>query len=95
MDANEVAPNLAQAVHLKKMQQEGTLTEDKIIKMICLEKSNQKEKLSIEVQSIKDYFPSNYSLRMMQDKIKELLEQYKLNWQKVKAEKSKNEDLTR
>ena len=95
MDANEVAPNLAQAVHLKKMQQEGTLTEDKIIKMICLEKSNQKEKLSIEVQSIKDYFPSNYSLRMMQDKIKELLEQYKMNWQKVKAEKSKNEDLTR
>jgi hypothetical protein len=63
--------------------------------MICLEKSNQKEKLSIEVKSIKDYFPSNYSLRMMQDKIKELLEQYKLNWQKVKAEKSKNEDLTR
>ncbi len=95
IEANEIIPNLAQAVHLKKLQQENNLTEDKIEKIVSLEKPNQREKISLAVNSIKDYFPSNYSSKQMQDKIKELLEQYKLEWQKVKSAKSKIEDLTR
>lgn len=95
MQENEIAPNLAQAIHLKKLEQEGHLTEEKIEKMLSKEKANQREKISLTIDSIKDCFPSNYSTKQMQDKIKELLEQYKLEWQMVKPAKEKIEDLTR
>ncbi len=95
MQENEIAPNLAQAIHLKKLEQEGHLTEEKIENMLSKEKANQREKISLTIDSIKDCFPSNYSTKQMQDKIKELLEQYKLEWQMVKPAKEKIEDLTR
>ncbi len=95
MEANELSPSIEQALQLKRMQQDGTITDDVIVKLLCLEKPNQKEKLSIEIKSVRDYFPKNYSNAQMQNKIKELLEKYKEEWQRVKAEKSKKEDLTR
>lgn len=44
---DEVSPSLSQAITLKKMQQEGTISEEKIENLLDKEKPNQKEFIKI------------------------------------------------
>ena len=89
MDSEGVTPSLSQAYHLKKSEQDNALTEEKIHSIVSIPKANQKEKLKLEIDSIKSYFPSNYTNRQMQVKITELLERYRDEWQKVKDTKNR------
>ncbi len=43
LEFDEVSPSLSQAIILKKMEQEGTITEEKIEELLDKEKPNQKE----------------------------------------------------
>ena len=45
---DEVTPSLSQAIRLKKLEQEGKLTEEKIEEILGQEKPNQKEFIKIE-----------------------------------------------
>lgn len=50
-------PSQAQAIHLKKLSQEGTLTADKISEIMEEEKANQKPKYQIHYDRFKEYIP--------------------------------------
>ena len=49
---DEVTPSLSQAIRLKKLEQEGNLTEEKIEEILQQEKPNQKEYIKIPVSKI-------------------------------------------
>ena len=88
MEFNDYTPSLAQAITLKKLEQEGNLTEEKLEKIMEQEKPNQKEQIKFGVEKIQDYFPKGYTQIQMENKIKELLERYKLQWQKKLNERN-------
>lgn len=44
MQFSDITPSLAQALHLKKLEQEGNLDTDKIEELMSQEKPNQVEK---------------------------------------------------
>lgn len=88
MKFNECTPSLAQAIRLKKLEQEGNLTEEKLETIMEQEKPNQKEQIKFGVEKIQDYFPKGYTQEQMENKIKELLEKYKLQWQRKLSERN-------
>ena len=55
---DEVTPSLSQAIRLKKLEQEGNLTEEKIEEILQQEKPNQKEYIKIHNEKIEKYIPS-------------------------------------
>ena len=82
MQFNECTPSLAQAIRLKKLEQEGNLLEEKIEKIMKQEKPNQKEQIKLKYDNLKDYFPKGYNLEQMKNVIEKLLKNYQLKWQK-------------
>lgn len=58
LEYDEVSPSLSQAIVLKKMQQEGTITEEKIEELLDKEKPNQKEFIKIHNEKIEKYIPT-------------------------------------
>lgn len=55
---DEVTPSLSQAIRLKKLEQEGKLTEEKIEEIMGQEKPNQKEFIKIHNEKIEKYIPA-------------------------------------
>ena len=58
LEYDEVSPSLSQAITLKKMQQEGTISEERIEKLLDKEKPNQKEFIKIHNERIEKYIPT-------------------------------------
>jgi len=58
LEYDEVSPSLSQAITLKKMQQEGTISEEKIENLLDKEKPNQKEFIRIHHERIDKYIPT-------------------------------------
>lgn len=58
LEYDEVSPSLSQAIILKKMEQEGTITEEKIEELLDKEKPNQKEFIRIHNEKIDKYIPT-------------------------------------
>ena len=58
LEYDEVSPSLSQAIILKKMEQEGTITEEKIEELLDKEKPNQKEFIKIHNEKIDRYIPT-------------------------------------
>ena len=54
---DEVTPSLSQAIRLKKLEQEGKLTEERIEGILGQEKPNQKEFIKIHNERIDKYIP--------------------------------------
>lgn len=59
IDYNDCTPSLAQAIHLKKMSQEGVLTSEKIENLMEQEKPNQNPKLKISRNKLEKIIPKN------------------------------------
>ena len=74
MDYAQSTPSLSQAQRLKKLSQEGKLDMDKIFSIMTEEKPNQKEQVRIKTESLRKYFPRNYSAQQMEREIIKLLE---------------------
>ena len=55
---DEATPSLSQAIRLKKLEQEGNLTEEKIEEILGQEKPNQKEFIKIHNERIEKYIPT-------------------------------------
>ena len=55
---DEVTPSLSHAITLKKMQQEGTISEERIENLLDKEKPNQKEFIKIHNERIEKYIPT-------------------------------------
>ena len=70
----DATPSLSQAIRLKKLSREGGLTAEKLYAILTEEKPNQKEQVRIKAESLRKYFPRNYSAQQMEREILKLLE---------------------
>ena len=70
----DATPSLSQAIRLKQLSREGGLTAEKLYTILTEEKPNQKEQVRIKTESLRKYFPRNYSAQQMELEILKLLE---------------------
>lgn len=73
MSLNDCTPSHAQSIRLKKLSQQGKLTEETIYGIMAEEKANQTERISFKVQDLRGFFPKNYTQKQMTDTILKLL----------------------
>lgn len=82
IEMEQATPSHAQARLLREKSEKGLLTEYIIEDIMEEEKPNQKLQVKFPYESIKQYFPDEFTPEQMQDKIQELLKDYKREWQK-------------
>ena len=75
MNSEDSTPSLSQAVRLKKLSQKGELTPERIYEIMREEKANQRERVRIDVNQLRKYFPKGYTALQMEKKILQLLEE--------------------
>lgn len=61
MSLNDCTPSHAQAIRLKKMSQDGVLTDEGIHSIMSEEKPNQAEQIRFKRDDFKEYFPPRYT----------------------------------
>lgn len=66
MQFSDITPSLAQAIHMKKLEQENKLDTEKIEDLMSQEKPNQVEKLKFNAERFDSEFPKN--VRTIQEK---------------------------
>ncbi len=59
MQFSDITPSLAQAIHMKKLEQENKLDTDKLEEIMSQEKPNQVEKIKIDTLRFEKVFPKN------------------------------------
>ena len=70
----DATPSLSQALRMKQLSREGGLTAEELYTILSEEKPNQKEQVRIKTESLRKYFPRNYSAQQMEREILRLLE---------------------
>lgn len=70
----DATPSLSQAIRMKQLSREAKLTPEVLYAILTEEKPNQKEQVRIKTESLRKYFPRNYSARQMEREILKLLE---------------------
>ena len=74
MDMNNCTPSHAQSIRLKKLSQEGSLTDEMIENIMLEEKPNQKENIKFKREDFKKFFPPSYTDKQMKADILKGLE---------------------
>lgn len=74
MEVTESTPNLSQAMRLKEISQKEGLTPESISDILSELKANQRERLHIQTEKIRKFFPKSYTLQQMEDEIIKLCE---------------------
>ena len=72
----QVIPSLSQAQRIKKFSQDETLSEVVISAILSETKADKAEKLTFKTNTLKKYFPDNYTMQDMQETIIALLEKW-------------------
>ena len=70
----DATPSLSQALRMKQLSREAKLTPEVLYAILTEEKPNQKEQIRIKTESLRKYFPRNYSAKQMEREIIKLLE---------------------
>ena len=70
----DATPSLSQALRMKQLSREAKLTPEVLYVILTEEKPNQKEQIRIKTESLRKYFPRNYSAQQMEREIIKLLE---------------------
>ena len=70
----DTTPSLSQALRMKQLSREAKLTPEVLYAILTEEKPNQKEHIRIKTESLRKYFPRNYSAQQMEREIIKLLE---------------------
>ena len=70
----DATPSLSQTIRMKQLSREGGLTAEELYNILTEEKPNQKEQVRIKAESLRKYFPRNYSAQQMEREILKLLE---------------------
>lgn len=70
----DATPSLSQALRMKLLSHEAKLTPEVLYAILTEEKPNQKEQIRIKTESLRKYFPRNYSAQQMEREIIKLLE---------------------
>ena len=85
---DEISPSVAQAVKLKKMAQEGTLTVETVEELMAKEKPNQREYTKISTERLNKYIPDNVKRRGdIEDFVIKCVEDY--------VKRQKNKEMSR
>ena len=70
----DATPSLSQSLRMKQLSREAKLTPEALYAILTEEKPNQKEQIRIKTESLRKYFPRNYSAQQMEREIMKLLE---------------------
>ena len=76
MELADATPSHAQAIKMRKFSQDGKLTPEVIESIMCEEKPNQKEKVSIRYEDARKYIPSSVPYKDTGAFILKVLEYY-------------------
>ena len=76
MEREQATPSLSQAQRLKKFSQEGKLTEESMLAIMSEEKKPEIGKVTLGTDTLRKYFPTNWTPKQMEDQILKLLN----NW---------------
>ena len=82
MNDTQNAPSLSQAQRLKKLAQEGHFSYDVAFAVMGEEKKDELDKVVIKNDTLRKYFPRNYTPKQMEDTIIKLLEQWQRKQQR-------------
>lgn len=82
IECNVATPSHAQAIRLKKLRQEGTLTTDEIEDILSEEKPNQIPKMKFNADRIRNVLPKNIEEKKIEDYVVNALEFYNKHLQK-------------
>lgn len=78
IESEQTTPSLSQAQRMKKMSQEGKLTEDTMLSVMSEQKKPEAERIVLTTDTLRKYFPKSYTPKKMEETIIGLLE----NWMK-------------
>ena len=78
MEYSQNTPSLSQAQRLKKLSREGKCTQDAMYKVMSEEKKDELDRVTLKSDTLRKYFPRNYTPQQMEQVIIKLLDQ----WQK-------------
>lgn len=70
----DATPSLSQSLRMKQISREAKLTPEVLYAILTEKKPNQKEQVRIKTESLRKYFPRNYSAQQMEREIIKLLE---------------------
>lgn len=76
MESEDCTPSLSQSIQMKQLSQVGQLDVDTIFRIMTQPKANQKERLKIPMERIRQYFPKGYTNAQMEATIVKLCEGY-------------------
>ena len=76
MESEQATPSLSQAQRLKKFSLEGKLTEESMLAIMSEEKKPEVGKVTLGTDTLRKYFPTNWTPKQMEDQILKLLN----NW---------------
>ena len=76
IESEQATPSLSQAQRLKKFSQEGKLTEESMLAIMSEEKKPEVGKVTLGTDTLRKYFPTNWTPKQMEDQILKLLN----NW---------------
>ena len=82
MNDTQNAPSLSQAQRLKRLAQEGHFSYDVAFAVMGEEKKDELDKVVIKNDTLRKYFPRNYTPKQMEDTIIKLLEQWQRKQQR-------------
>lgn len=76
INSEQSTPSLAQALKMKEFSQNGRLNADVILSIMCEQKPNQREKISIQSERLKPFIPKNFNAKQTEDYVVKALEYY-------------------
>ena len=76
MESEQATPSLSQAQRLKKFSQEGKLTKESMLAIMSEEKKPEIGKVTLGTDTLRKYFPTNWTPKQMEAQILKLLN----NW---------------
>lgn len=74
LEVTQSTPSLAQAQRIKKLSQQGGVTEQTLVDIMSEEKKPMKESVTLSHDTLKKYFPKSYSTQQIEKVILKLLD---------------------
>lgn len=76
IDSEQATPSLSQAQRMKRLSQEGKLTDDTMLDIMMEQKKPETWDLKLPMDKIRKYFPRSYTPQRMEETIIKLLEMW-------------------
>ena len=74
IESEQATPSLSQAQRMKKLSQEGKLTDDSMLSIMTEQKKPEKNDLTISGEKLRKYFPRSFTPQKMEETILKLLD---------------------